>query len=162
MKTPNPAHIERLSRVINSSPYFELISMKIRDIGVGYSRFEIDLNKKHLQPFGLVHGGVFASIIDTAASWAIFYSIADHEAGMTSVDLKLNYLAPAASGKLIAKGRQIKVGKTLGYATAEVTGESGKIMAHGTSILMILQGKAPPADPPFPPKFIEDLRAKGV
>jgi uncharacterized protein (TIGR00369 family) len=162
MKTPNPAHIERLGRVINNSPYFELMSMKICDIGVGHSRFEIDLNKKHLQPFGLVHGGVFATIIDTATSWAIFYSIEDQDAGMTSVDLKLNYLAPAASGKLIAKGRQKKVGNTLGYATAEVTDEAGKILAHGTSTLMILQGKAPPADPAFPPKFIENLREKGV
>jgi acyl-coenzyme A thioesterase PaaI-like protein len=81
---------------------------------------------------------------------------------MTSVDLKLNYLSPAASGKLIAKGRQINVGKTLGYAAAEVTDETGKILAHGASTLMILQGKAPPADPPFPTKFIEDLREKGI
>jgi len=75
MKIPNPEHIDRLADVINSSPYFKLISMKIREIGVGYSLFEIDLDKKHLQPFGLAHGGVFAALIDTAASWALFYEI---------------------------------------------------------------------------------------
>ncbi len=154
MRTPNPEHVARLADVINSSPYFELISMKIREIGVGYSLFEIDLGKKHLQPFGLVHGGVFASLIDTAASWALFYAIEDQTAGLTSVDLKLNYLAPAISGNLIAKGRQIKVGKTLGYAEAEVTDLDGKILAHGTSTIMILQGKAPTAEPPLPAKFI--------
>lgn len=155
MKAPNPKHVERLTSIINNSPYFQLISMNVREIGVGYSFFEIDLAKKHQQPFGLVHGGVFASIIDTAASWAIFYAIGDQNAGMTSVDLKLNFLAPAVSGKLIAKGRLIKLGKTLGYAEAEVTNESGKILAHGTCTLMILHGKAPAADPPFPPKFLE-------
>lgn len=76
MKTLNPKHVERLASVINSSPYFELISMKIREIGVG-------------------------------------------------------------------------------YAQAKVTDETGKILAHGTSTLMILQGQAPTADPPFPPKFLE-------
>ena len=156
MKIPNPEHIARLADVINSSPYFKLISMKIREIGKGYSLFEIDLNKKHLQPFGLAHGGVFAALIDTAASWALFYGIEDQNAGLTSVDLKLNYLAPAVSGKLIAKGRQIKIGKTLGYAEARVTDETGKILAHGTSTIMILQGKAPAADPPLPPKFTEE------
>ena len=155
MRTPNPEYVARLFDVINSSPYFELISMKIREIGVGYSRFETELDKRHLQPFDLVHGGVFASLIDTAASWALFYGIEDQHAGLTSVDLKLNYLSPAASGKLIAKGRQIKMGKTLGYAEAQVTDKTGKILAHGTSTIMILQGKAPAADPPFPPKFIE-------
>ena len=155
MKIPNPEHIARLADVINSSPYFKLISMKIREIGIGYSLLEIDLDKKHLQPFGLAHGGVFAALIDTAASWALFYGIEDQNAGLTSVDLKLNYLAPAVSGKLIAKGRQIKIGKTLGYAEARVTDETGKMLAHGTSTIMILQGKAPAADPPLPPKFTE-------
>lgn len=157
MKTPNPEHVARLADVITSSPYFKLISMKVREIGVGYSLFEIDLHKKHLQPFGLVHGGVFASLIDTAASWAVFYGIEDQNAGLTSVDLKLNYLAPAMSGKLMAKGRLIKMGNTLSYAEAHVTDASGKILAHGTSTIMILQGKAPAADPPLPPKFIEEL-----
>ena len=155
MRTPNPAYVARLLDVINSAPYFKLITMKIREIGVGYSLIETDLDKKHLQPFDLVHGGVFASLIDTAASWALFYGIEDQHAGLTSVDLKLNFLSPAASGKLITKGRQIKMGKTLGYAEAQVTDETGKILAHGTSTIMILQGKAPAADPPFPPKFIE-------
>jgi len=130
--------------------------MKVREIGVGYSCFEIDLNKNHLQPFGLVHGGVFASLIDTAASWAAFYGIEDQHAGLTSVDLKLNYLAPAVSGKLMAKGRQIKMGKILSYAEARVTDKSGKLLAHGTSTIMILKGKAPTADPPLPSKFVEE------
>jgi uncharacterized protein (TIGR00369 family) len=128
--------------------------MKIKDVGRGFSILEIDLSEKHLQPFGMVHGGVFASIVDAAAFWALFYDIEDQNAGATTVDLKLNYLAPAASGKLIAKGRQIKLGKTLGYAEAEVTDADGKILAHGTSTLIILAGKGLDTDPPLPPKFI--------
>lgn len=154
MKTPNPEHVKRLIRVINSSPYFTLISMKAREIGAGYSLFEIDLKENHLQPFGHVHGGVFASIIDSAASWSLFYAIEDENGGLTSVDLKLNYLAPAVSGKLRAKGGQITLGKTLGYAEAQVTDESGKILAHGTSTIMILPGEAPFMGTSPPPKFL--------
>ena len=155
MKTPNPKHVKRLIDLVNNCPYFRLLAMKIREIGVGYSDIEINVAEKHLQPFGLVHGGVFASIIDTAASWALFYAIENHDAGMTSVDLKLNYLAPVTAGKLIAKGRQIKMGKTLGYAEAEVTDDTGKLVAHGTSTIMILTGEAPVSEVPFPPKFVE-------
>ena len=103
MKTLNPDYIERVNQLVNGSPYFELLSMKIRDVGSGFSVLEIDLTKKHLQPFGFVHGGVFASIIDAAAFWAIFYEVEDHNTGVTTVDLKVNYLAPAVSGKLVAK-----------------------------------------------------------
>ena len=154
MKTLNEEYIERVNQLANRCPYFKLLSMKIRDVGRGFSILEIDLAEKHLQPFGLVHGGVFASIIDAAAFWAVFYDIDDQDAGATTVDLKLNYLAPAATGKLIAKGRQIKLGKTLGYAEAEVTDTDGKILAHGTSTLFILAGKGLVSDPPLPPKFI--------
>lgn len=86
--------------------------------------------------------------------WAVFYGVEDENGGLTTIDLKLNYLAPATSGKVMAKGSQIKIGKTLAYAEGRVTDESGKILAHGTSTLMILPGKAPVVDPPFPPKFL--------
>ena len=153
MKKLNPEYIERVTQFVNHCPYFELLSMKILDVGLGFSLLEIHLAEKHLQPFGFVHGGVFASIIDAAAFWALFCGIEDPNAGATTVDLKLNYLAPAVSGKLIAKGRQIKLGKTLGYAEATVTDENGRLLAHGTSTLMILPGNGLAMDQPLPPKF---------
>jgi uncharacterized protein (TIGR00369 family) len=153
MKKLNPEYIERVTQFVNHCPYFELLSMKILDVGLGVSLLEIHLAEKHLQPFGFVHGGVFASIIDAAAFWALFCGIEDPNAGATTVDLKLNYLAPAVSGKLIAKGRQIKLGKTLGYAEATVTDENGRLLAHGTSTLMILPGNGLAVDQPLPPKF---------
>jgi uncharacterized protein (TIGR00369 family) len=155
MKKPNPEYVKRIKEVVNSSPYFSLLAMKILDIGMGFSVVEIDLDQKHLQPFGLVHGGVFASIIDAATFWAFFNEIEDQNAGATSVDLKLNYLAPAVSGRLIARGHQIKHGKTLGYAEARVTDENSKVLAHGTSTLMIMPGKGITADPPLPAKFLK-------
>jgi uncharacterized protein (TIGR00369 family) len=155
MKELNTEYIRILNELVNRCPYFELLSMKILDVGLGFSLIEIDLSKKHLQPFGFVHGGVFASIIDAAAFWAIFYEIEDQKAGATTVDLKLNYLAPAVSGKLIAEGRQIKLGRTLGYAEAKVTDENGKLLAHGTSTLMIMPGNSMAMDQPLPRKFIE-------
>ena len=153
MKKPNSAHIERVSRLVNHSPYFSLLSMKMVEVGIGCSRLVVDLDRKHLQPFGLVHGGVFASIIDAAAFWAVYYDIEDQNDGLTTVDLKLNYLAPATSGKLVAKGRRIKLGRTLGYAEAEVRSETDRILAHGTSTVMIQHGKGLTDDPPLPPKF---------
>jgi uncharacterized protein (TIGR00369 family) len=155
MKKPNPEYIKRIKAIVNFCPYFELLSMKLQDVGIDYSILEIDLAQKHLQPFGKVHGGVFASIIDAAAFWSVYFAIEDQSAGLTTVDLKLNFLAPAASGKLIARGRRIKIGNTLGYAEAEVTDEKGNILSHGTSTVIILSGRAITADPPLPPKFID-------
>lgn len=153
MKELNPAYVDQVNRLINGSPYFQLLSMRIVAVQPGSSRLEIDVDRKHLQPFGFVHGGVFASLIDAACFWSLFHEIEDPEASATTVDLKLNYLAPAAAGRLIAVGRRIKLGKTLGYAEASVTDETGRLLAHGTSTLMVLAGRSLAIDAPLPPKF---------
>jgi len=155
MKKINPEHVEKLIEAINSAPYFKLLSMRMRELGLGYSISEVDIAEKHLNPFGGVHGGVFSSIIDSAASWALFYGIEDENAGLTTVDLNLNYLSPAIKGKLIAEGHQIKPGKTLGYADCRVTDASGILLAHGTLTVMTLPRKAPTIGPPFPKKFLD-------
>ena len=157
MKKPNPEHIKSICDLVNISPYPSLLSMKLVDIGIGSAVLEIDTEKKHKQLLGAVHGGVLASLIDTVAFWAVYYGIENHDAWLTSVDLKLNYLAPATSGKLIARGRQIKVGGKLCYAEAQVNTEDDRIIAHGTATLMIMPALKMPAEFIFPPKFIEDM-----
>ena len=155
MKQLNPEHIHRLLELINTSPYLELLSFRLSDIGSGYATVEVELDSKHLQAYQFVHGGVFAGLIDTATFWSVYCDVPDETAGMTSVDLKLNYLAAARSGRLQARGRQIKLGRTLGYAEAEVTNTEGKLLAHGTSTLMVLPGKGLVTETPLPPKFID-------
>jgi len=154
MKKPNPEHIKSICDLVNISPYPSLLSMNIVDIGIGFAVIEIDTEKKHMQLLGAVHGGVLASLIDTVAFWAVYYGIENNDAWLTSVDLKLNYLAPATSGKLIARGRQIKVGGKLCYAEAQVNTQDDRIIAHGTATLMIMPELKMTADFIFPPKFI--------
>ena len=48
----NPKYIEVISEVVNRSPYFSLLSMKIKDLEWGTAVLEVDLDEKHLQPFG--------------------------------------------------------------------------------------------------------------
>ena len=59
---------------------------------------------------------------------------------MASVDLKLNYLAPARVESFRCTGTLIKAGKTISYAEAEVLTPDNRLIAHGTSTLMRLPG----------------------
>ncbi len=155
MRRINPEYVEIVASAANLSPYFTLLGMKLRDFDIGNSLLEIDLEGKHLQPFGVVHGGVFSSIIDAAAFWCVYPEVPE-DSGMTSVDLKLNYLAPATTGKLIARGSRIKLGRTLGLGAAEVTDAEGRILAHGTSTLIVLPNVSFLHEDTLPPKFIEE------
>lgn len=156
MRRLNPGYVEGIRSATNGCPYFSLLSMKIVDLELSRSLLEIDLGQKHLQPFGQVHGGVFSSIVDAAAWWAVFTE-ADEDMGMTTVELKLNYLAPASGrGKMIARGRSIKLGRTLGLGDAEIIDEEGKLLAHGTSTMMVIPKLGLGNFAGLPPKFVNE------
>ena len=140
MRQVNPEHIFALLKLINSGPYFELLSMKVCELSVGYARVEMDLQRKHYNPFGAIHGGVYSSIIDTAAYWSIYCELDDH-VGYTSIDLSINNLYMIREGKIIVEGKSIKTGRSICLAEATANDIHGKLLAHGTSKLMILNEK---------------------
>jgi len=138
MRNLNPEYVEAVEKYVNTCPFFSLLSMQIRGLSWGESQLEILVQEKHLQPFGMVHGGVFASLIDAAAFWAVYTQVPD-ELGMTTVELKLNYLAPLSTGRMLARGKSLRVGKTLCLGEASILNEEGTLLAHGTSTMMILK-----------------------
>ena len=153
MKKLNPDYVRTVASVANGSPYFMLLSMELRSVGWGESLLEIRVQEKHLQPFGIVHGGVYSSLVDAAAFWAV-YSQVDQGQGMTTVELKLNFLAPSSAGHLIARGRSLRLGKTLGLGESTVEDERGNLLAHGTSTTMILSNLNIDGESGLPPKFL--------
>ena len=136
----NPRYRERLFALIDGAPFVRHMGMRITDLAWGRATFEMAAAEFRLQPFNVVHGGNLATLIDTAAFWACFLPLDSDDDGLASVDLKLNYLAPARVEPLHCAGTLIKAGKTLSYAEAEVRAGDGRLIAHGTSTLMRLPG----------------------
>jgi uncharacterized protein (TIGR00369 family) len=149
----NPKYTEAISNVVNRSPYFSLLSMKIKELDWGTSVLEVDLGEKHLHPFGYVHGGAIASVMDAAAYWAVFPQVKDGM-GLTTVEIKVNFLAPVKEGKLVAKGRCIKIGKTLALGDATIYDGNGNLLGHGTATMMIVPDLEVQGQENLPPKQI--------
>ncbi|MEA3361284.1 MAG: PaaI family thioesterase [Thermodesulfobacteriota bacterium] len=153
IKKFNPAHTEAIAKIVNTSPYIVLLSMELKHLDRGESRIDIETGQKHLQPYGIVHGGVCASLIDAAAYWAVYAGI-DEIVGLTTVELKVNYLSPVSKGLLICKGKSIKIGKTICLGEASIEDEKGNLVAHGTSTLMVLDLLEIQGQSHLPPKFL--------
>lgn len=149
----NPRYTEAISTLVNRSPYFSLISMEIKELQWGTSILEVELEEKHLQPFGYVHGGAIASVIDAATFWAVFPQVKDGM-GLTTVEIKVNYLAPVQKGKVVARGRCIKMGRTLALGEAYINSAEGNLLAHGTATMMILPDLKVEGQDNLPPKLI--------
>jgi uncharacterized protein (TIGR00369 family) len=140
MEIINPAYVRELKTIVRKSPFPRHMSIVLDHIEIDRADIVIDLADCHLQPFGIVHGGVFAALIDTATFWAAFLRL-PRDAGLVNVDLKLNYLQPVVNGRLTAKGACLRHGKSISYSEAKIFDDNQTLVAHGTSTLMALQGK---------------------
>lgn len=153
IKKFNPSHTEAIAKIVNTTPYISLLSMELKHLDRGESRIDIETEQKHLQTYGVVHGGVCASLIDAAVYWAVYAGI-DEIVGLTTIELKINYLSPVSKGRLIGKGKSIKIGKTICLGEASIEDEKGDLVAHGTSTLMVLDVLKLKGQSHLPPKFL--------
>lgn len=157
----NKLHIKKLINLVNCGPYFQNLSMSIEEMGIGYSIVRIDIEDKHLSPYGAIQGGVYSSMIDAATYWAPYAEVGE-DAGLITIDVNVNYIASVKTGRLIARGERVKAGKTVCISQATITDEQGKILANGNSKLLVTQGlQTIPqmngySSKKIPPKFIRN------
>lgn len=159
----NPAHTDALMAVLDRRPFFALLGMRFRAISPGYCRVDTDFSHPvHGNAFGAVHGGVYASLIDSACYWSLYCQMPEGQ-GYTSLDLNVTNLAAVREGKLITEARAVRQGRSISISEATVKDETGRLLAYGTSKLMSLEGRqdirALLADGKgaveLPPKFLE-------
>ena len=103
-------------------------SGKIEKVEDGYALLTMNVEEKHLQFLKTVHGGAIASLADSAAAWATVGSTG-LEAVPITVEMKINFLAPVESGRLIAEARIVHKGKTISLSDVEVKDDKGRLVA---------------------------------
>ncbi len=157
----NPEHTEKLIELINQSPYFQLLNMSLQEVDEGYCKVEMQLERKHLNAFGGIHGGAYASLLDTAAYWALYADLEEAD-GFTTLDLTSNNLRAIETGTLVAEGRVIKRGRSICLCEADIHDEQGQLMAHciskqlvGPTLQPISAATATLGGAPLPPKFLD-------
>jgi uncharacterized protein (TIGR00369 family) len=126
--------------MVNSCPFFVHMGYELTDFDYDRCQVALPVQRQHLQPFQIAHGGVFAALIDTATFWAAYMRI-PQDAGMVNVDLKLNYLKAVSTGHLTATGKCLRPGRQVCYSEASIFDADGQLVAHGTSTLLVMPGK---------------------
>jgi uncharacterized protein (TIGR00369 family) len=122
-------------------PVADLIGLVLEEAGSGEATMSLDVQERHANPMGTVHGGILCDLADGAMGMA-FASTLDEGESFTTLELKINYLRPFWTGKLTARGRVIHRGRTVGLITCNVEDDEGRLVAHATSTCMALRGDA--------------------
>lgn len=129
---------KNLYKMVENAPYYQLLKISLEKIDEGYARFRLPFQKELTQGFGVVHGGVIATLADTAVAYALLSLVQPGERVATA-EFKINYLATVTSGDLIGEARIINKGGKLALGDMEVRDEKGKLVAKGLATYMILK-----------------------
>lgn len=117
---------------LHTLPFSKLIGMQLEDLQPDLAVISIDMRDDLRQPSGVLHGGVTATLIDTAMAFAVRTRLGLTEATAT-IDLTVHYVRPHMTGKFICTAKVVRAGKRIFTVSADVHGSEGKLIATGLS-----------------------------
>jgi len=120
-------------------PIMDLMDMASFEPELGKVVVTMRAQEFHYNPLGGVHGGVIATLLDTAAGCSVHSTLAAGQM-YTSLDLTTKFLRPVTvdSGLLRCEGTVLNRGRRVALAQAELTDQAGRLVAHATSTCLII------------------------
>ena len=100
----------------------------------------VEPNEAHLNPSGTVHGGLAATLLDSAMGLAI-WSTLEKGVAQTTLEFKISLVRPIlpAMGVIRAEGTVLNRGRRIGTAEGRITDDKGRLLAHGTTTCLIFE-----------------------
>ena len=133
----DPARFKRARDAFHSVPYAKFLGLELGEVGSGEVSIHLNVRDELKQNQGVVHGGAVASLIDTAAAFAVLTRI-DPDERVTTTDLTIHYLRPITSGRLTATARIVRSGRRLFVLSVEVTNAGVLVTTAVTSYLKMV------------------------
>jgi acyl-CoA thioesterase len=119
-------------------PFYKHLGMHLTGLGAGRAEMRIKVTKRLTQDAGVAHGGVAAALIDSAVGLALC-TMLDAEEFITTVELKVNFIAPTQLGLLKASGHILHKGKRIAVGEAEVKDQKRRLIAKGLVTYIIMR-----------------------
>ena len=116
-------------------PLMDWLKAQVIAVEEGKIEIQFTVEKYMLNPIGILHGGIMATMLDEVMGAACF--TLGRPVGYATINMNLDYLNPAKVGeKVIAKGTIVRAGKTVIHAEAILVNEDEKVLAKATSNLI--------------------------
>lgn len=135
MSEPNeitPEQKKRAADTLHDLPFTKMIGMKLVDLRPNEAVIKIEMRDELRQPHGLLHGGVTATLIDTAMAFAVITRLAPDEKAST-IDLTVHFLRPHTEGTFTCTAKVVRAGKRIFTLSADVVNENDKLIATAIS-----------------------------
>lgn len=118
--------------------------LRITKFGEGEASVAMDVDERYHNSQGVLHGGIYTLLADTAMGLAAISTLDDEES-FTTVELKINFIRPVTKGTLLAEGKVVHRGTRTTVIEATVLNTEGKLVAVATSTGLIVRDESAPA-----------------
>ena len=121
-------------------PIGVLLNFNLTELSEGYAVFTAEPAEYHYNPIGVVHGGLAATLLDSAMGCAV-HSTLPAGAGYTTLEIKVNYVRPMTveTEYVRCEAKVIHVGGRTATADGRIIDREGKLYAHGTTTCIIFR-----------------------
>lgn len=120
--------LARIHEAFAQVPYARLLGLEFVSASRGAAVYRLAVREELTRMRGILHGGAVASLMDTAAAFAV-HTLLEPAQWTVTVDLTLHFLRAASSGQLTAHARVVRNGRRLVILTIEAKDESDQLIA---------------------------------
>lgn len=117
-------------------PFADLLGFEVSERGDGFCRVALEVEDRHMNPHGLVHGAVLYALADTGMGGALT-SVLDEGELCSTIEIKINYLRPWRSGTLRSDTRLVSRGRSTATLQSEVFDGENRQLALATGTFAI-------------------------
>ena len=138
-----------IGRELPPPPIAVLLGFDLEEVGEGRAVFAVEPREYHYNPIGVVHGGLAATLLDSAMGCAV-HTLLPQGRAYTTLELKVNFVRALTPdvGRVRAIGKIIHLGGKIATAEGTVVDAAGKLYAHGTTTCLLMDVTGRPAGAP--------------
>lgn len=130
----------RMRELYDRSPVHAALGMRLGELGPGNAEVVFTPSEQVMNVHGAVHGGTLATVADSALLQSV-RTLTGEGDRLVTLELKINYVAPARGEEFRCVGRVVRVGRSSGVATATVHDADGTPVAIALGTIHITRGK---------------------
>jgi len=131
------AQRRRIEEATKNVPFADLLGLRLDSVEPGLATMSLPVREELKQNNRVVHGGAIASLIDSAAAFAVIPLLNQNET-TTTIDLTISYVRPLKAGVATASARVLRAGGRIVVISAEVFDNDGNLAATGLTTYLRL------------------------
>jgi uncharacterized protein (TIGR00369 family) len=129
--------VDDLRRRVDEAPFYGWAGISIESAREGEVEVAMEVGADHLNIQRLVHGGLLATLADTAMGLAVRTRLEPGSRHVT-IQFGMQFLSPGRPGRIVAQGRVVRMGRQIAHAEADVVDAAGKLLARAQSTVAVM------------------------